>query len=146
MQVCKMHYCLWTATDLSLNMILTAPMNIYFYAAGNPGYAGKLLEIIDGILDTWRIIPLPDHFPASVFLDYDMHSGDVLILIPNQREQLDHLLKMKELLQDFRLILILPDSAEETVTRGHLLMPRFLTFTDNDMDEVLHVLGRMSAR
>lgn len=127
-------------------MLLTELMNIYIYAAGNPDYAENLLKIIDGILDTWRIIPLPDHFPASVFLDYDLHSGDVLILIPKQREQLDQLLKMKELLQDFRLILVLPDSAEETVTRGHLLMPRFLTFIDNDMDEIIHVLGRMSAR
>ncbi len=146
MQVCKMHYCLWTATDLSLNIIRTAPMNIYIYAAGNPDYAEKLLKMLDGILDKRQIILLPDDFPTRIFLDYNMHSGDVLILIPAQREQIDQLLNMKELLQDFRLILILPDSAEETVTRGHLLMPRFLTFTDNDMAEVLHVLGRMSAR
>ena len=141
-----MHYRLWTTTDLSFNIRPTAPMNIYIYAAGNPDYAENLLKITDGILDTWRFIPLPDNFPTSVFLDYDLHSGDVLILIPNKREQLDQLLKMKELLQDFRLILILPDSSEETVTRGHLLMPRFLTFIDNDMAEVLHVLGRMSTR
>ena len=121
-------------------------MNIYIYAAGNSDYAEKLLETIDGIPDTGPITLLPDDFPASVFLDYDMHSGDVLILIPARREQLEQLLTIKELLQDFRLILILPDSAEETVTRGHLLMPRFLTFTDNDMAEVHHVLGRMSTR
>jgi len=50
---------------------------------------------------------------------------------------------MRDFLEDVRLILILADSSAETVARGHLLRPRFLTYTDHDMSEVSSVLGKM---
>lgn len=120
-------------------------MNIYLHTAGNPEYAEKLLDLLGSIPDQGQIFLLPGDFPTSAFLDFDMHSGDVMILIPRDRQELEGLLKMKELLQDFRLILILPDDDEETVARGHLLMPRFVSFINSDMDEVIRVLGRMIA-
>jgi len=120
-------------------------MNIYLHTAGNPEYAEKLLDLLGSIPDQGQIFLLPGDFPTSGFLDFDMHSGDVMILIPRDRQELEGLLKMKELLQDFRLILILPDDDEETVARGHLLMPRFVSFINSDMDEVIRVLGRMIA-
>ena len=118
-------------------------MNIYLHAAGNPEYAEKLLEVLANIPDQAQILLLPTELSASAFVDLDIHSGDVLILIPGDGQQLRDLQDMKDLLQDFRLIVILPDDDIITITRGHLLMPRFLTFVDNDMVEVCHVLSRM---
>lgn len=120
-------------------------MNIYLYAAGNPGYAEKLLDLLGSSMEQ-RVTLLPGDFPASAFLGFAMHSGDVLILVPTDVRELEGLLTMHELLQDFRLILILPDDDEETVNRGYLLMPRYLTFIDNDLDEIVRVLGRMIAQ
>ncbi|MDP3479179.1 MAG: hypothetical protein Q8R88_05365 [Desulfoprunum sp.] len=122
---------------------LNGPMNIFLYAAGNPAYAEKLLNQINSLIDLEQVFLLPADFPLSAFLDFDMHSGDVLVLILADRKELDQLLDMKELLQDFRLILILPDDGEETVARGHLLMPRYLSFINSDMTESIRVLGRM---
>ena len=121
-------------------------MNIYICAAGNVQYIQKLLRELGVLFDQENIFLLPEDFPSSSFLDFHMYSGDVLILIPRDKQQLEDLLEMQELLQDFRLILILPASDNVSITRGHLLMPRFLTFIDNDMVEILDVLRRMTAQ
>ncbi len=120
-------------------------MNIFFYAAGNPAYAKKLLDLIGSSLPEMRVIMLPETFPVSTFLGLDMQNGDMMILIPADRGEVEQLLTMQELLQDFRLILVLPDDDEETVISGHLLMPRFLTFRDSDPEELIRVMGRMVA-
>lgn len=121
-------------------------MNMYLYVAGNPGYAEKLLSLIDtGMGRRQDVILLPADFPGRTFLDFNMHSGDVLILAPADGHELEQLLAMNNLLRDFRLILILPDSSPETVARGHTLMPRYLASIDRDLHEVVGVLGRMIA-
>lgn len=122
------------------------PMNIYIHAPGNFRNCRQLVHLIGSIIDPEQVILLPGNFPVTSFLDFGMHTGDVLILVPADSGELEHLLSMKDILQDFRLILILPDEGEETITRGHALMPRFLTFSNNDLDEVIRVLGRMIAQ
>lgn len=122
-------------------------MNMYLYVAGNPGYTEKLLNLIDSSMGRRQDVTLlPADFPASTFLDFNLHNGDVLILAPADRHELDQLLTMKNLLRDFRLILILPDNSGDTVARGHALMPRYLAFIDQDAEEIVRVLGRMIAR
>ena len=66
----------------------------------------------------------------------------VVLFIKNQKE-LQDLLAFHDLLTDFRLILILPDRNKDTIKRAHGLRPRFLTFSDGNMNDVTAVLQRM---
>jgi len=54
---------------------------------------------------------------------------DVAILLASTRVELHHfnLVSLRNLLWDMRTIVILPDSNPETVAKGHILRPRFLT-------------------
>jgi hypothetical protein len=65
-----------------------------------------------------------------------------VILIDTQRD-LDEILQLGDPIWSIRTVLILPDSNPETVTRGHAIRPRFLTFHDGDLNEVVTVLQRM---
>lgn len=114
-------------------------MNIYLYSTGDSTYADKLRELIERTTDQAQVVRLPSDFPFSTYLKIKIHSGDVMILVVT--DELDQLLKMRGLLADFRIILILADSSK--ATEAHQLMPRYLTFIDNDMDEIIRVLKRM---
>jgi hypothetical protein len=65
-----------------------------------------------------------------------------VILIHSQYD-LDEILLLRDIIWSIRTILILPDSNPETVARGHAVRPRFLTFQDGDLNEVVTVLQRM---
>ncbi|HUH67076.1 MAG TPA: hypothetical protein VLZ07_11630, partial [Syntrophales bacterium] len=70
---------------------------------------------------------------------------DVAILLASTRVELHHfnLVSLRNLLWDMRTIVILPDSNPETVAKGHILRPRFLSYCDGDFKDVAAVLSRM---
>jgi len=65
-----------------------------------------------------------------------------VLLAPTRKELLD-LYSIRHQFSDLRIILILPDQEEETITRGHRLYPRFLSYVDSDFKDVAAVLGKM---
>ncbi len=67
----------------------------------------------------------------------------IAVLSISSTEELSHILSLSNVLCDMRSILILPDRNQETVTKGHLLRPRFLTYADSDPAEVITVLCNM---
>ena len=58
------------------------------------------------------------------------------VLMPSSHEDLNRLIKVGWMLQSARVIVILPDRLNNTITQGHLLRPSFLTFDDCDLKEV----------
>ena len=70
---------------------------------------------------------------------------DVAILLTSSRVELHYLnlISLRTLLWDMRTIVILPDSNPETVAKGHILRPRFLSYCDGDFMDVAAVLSRM---
>lgn len=52
------------------------------------------------------------------------------------------ILSLREFLHDRRIILVLPDSEPETVSLGHILRPRFITYGDSDYMDVSAILGK----
>jgi hypothetical protein len=67
------------------------------------------------------------------------------ILVIPDRQKLIEILSIREWLQDVRIILILPDRDAYTVSLGHSLFPRFISYLDNDFTdkEVPAVLKKM---
>ena len=73
--------------------------------------------------------------------------GDMIILVilAGSRDELLGILDLGPIMGGHQLILILPDQEEETILTGHLLVPRFQTFMDGNFNDVLQVLGKMTA-
>jgi len=65
------------------------------------------------------------------------------VLLTTSHEELQELLTLRPLLNDIPLILILPDSNKDTVAKGHILAPRFLTDLQNKFNEIYAVLNKM---
>lgn len=67
----------------------------------------------------------------------------IAVVLVTEQEELDRLVAIDRLFGDVRLILILPDWHQDTISKAHRLRPRFLTCIHNSMKEVQAVLGKM---
>ncbi len=67
----------------------------------------------------------------------------VAVLLISGREELRDVLSIRHLFDNIKIILILPDRKNETIVIGHKLRPRFLSYTDSDVNDVASVLNKM---
>lgn len=65
------------------------------------------------------------------------------IILAENIPDLIKLFALRNLLMDIRIILILPDRSEEAVSMGYKLHPRFLSYTDEEFEEVAVVLKKI---
>ena len=79
----------------------------------------------------------------SACLRQFLQRGDIVIFQASTTGELDKLVFLRDLFEDVRLILILPQRSAETIAKAHLLRPRFITFADNDISEIPAVLEKM---
>ena len=71
-------------------------------------------------------------------------NGEIIavFLIADQND-LSDILSIHNVLRDIRLILILPDHERTTISKGHKLYPRFVSYIDSDFSDVTAVLDKM---
>ncbi|NNG01810.1 MAG: hypothetical protein HKM93_20660 [Desulfobacteraceae bacterium] len=70
--------------------------------------------------------------------------GDIiLILVPPDKKELSRLAMMRAPLLDKKIILILPDNREETISTAHRLHPRYISDADGDFSDTIAVLSKM---
>ena len=67
----------------------------------------------------------------------------VAVLFAANREEVTQILSLGDLLEDVKIILILADEDKETMLKVHTLRPRYVTWMDCDLSEVVNVLKRM---
>lgn len=68
----------------------------------------------------------------------------VVVLLAGQGSELLDFQSINHLLGGTRLILVLPDQAEETLRTAHRLRPRYLTYADNDFSDLAQVIKKMA--
>ena len=67
----------------------------------------------------------------------------ISVLVVGSAPELDRLVALKELFADLRLILVLPDHDSQTLTKAHMLAPRFVAFRDEEVISLVSVIERM---
>jgi hypothetical protein len=67
----------------------------------------------------------------------------LIVLYAADRSDLESILLLNDLLCDIRIVLILPDLDEATVSLAHKLHPRFLAPADTNETELRLILGNM---
>ena len=70
-------------------------------------------------------------------------SIDVAVLLAESKEQLLDILSLHDLLENIRVILVLPDRVHDTTSKGLLLRPRFMEYVDGNFEDIAAVLTRM---
>ena len=120
--------------------------NIIVYSKAMNGIGSKLQEVVANVLpgsyvDTYHTISSLSerlHRPALNF--------PIVILLAMNREDLENIVAIQNLLFDSRIVLILPDREEDTMALGHTLRPRFVSYRDSSFKDVGAVLNKMINR
>jgi len=72
--------------------------------------------------------------------------GQVLVLLAETRRRLEALRELEDLLEDSRLILVVPDGEATTLSMAQKLYPRFFTPLADRYDDLCAVIDRMMAK
>ena len=73
-------------------------------------------------------------------------SNAVTVLLIASHHELQNIVQYADLLCDQKIILVLPNRAQETLSMGHALYPRFISYTDGDLQDVTSVLRKLINR
>lgn len=118
-------------------------MEILFYSTSLEGIGKGLMRIALSHIPERQIGRCRSLADVEARIRQPLSGMGVAILHAADREELRALIAGRELLDDFRVILALPDNDEVTTGLAHLLKPRFLVFSDEDLPDASVVLGKM---
>lgn len=118
-------------------------MGLFFYATDTKGTGKALWNLHQELASKYK----GEFFQTIDSLSHKLcqPSGDqtIAVLLAGTQEDLADILSVKNLLERTRIILILPDSSKDTISKGHTLFPRFLAYMDGDFSWVTAVLKKM---
>ena len=118
-------------------------MQILFYLSSGIKSGNRLKQTLDEVLPGGNVEVFRQVNGLIQRLRTPSSDLEILILMPTNRLELS---AMSTLLTDFRnvrLVLVLPDEEEETITIAHRMRPRFLTYSSGDYSELREVLMKM---
>lgn len=120
-------------------------MNLAIYANAKNDTAERLRRVIELMVPVEQVTTFMTIDSLERKLRQPVHGLAIAVLLAASRQDLLELHAIKDLLDDIRIILILPDSESETTTLGHKLIPRFISYINGNFDDVGAVLRKMVA-
>jgi hypothetical protein len=120
-------------------------MNLVLYANAKNGSGIRLQRVIESTVPEEQVKTFITVDGLVHMLRQSAHGVSIAVLSAASRQELLELYSLKDLFKDIRIILILPDSESETMTIGHKLGPRFISYIDGNYNDVSMVLRKMVA-
>ena len=118
---------------------------LIFTGSGNIA-SGRLLKSVRPILNAQPLTRYDDIEDLITDLRSPLRLCPIAILFPANREELARLVSLRHLLRDMQIVLILPNAQSQTISDGHALRPRFISYADGDFSDVVEVCSKMMAR
>ena len=72
------------------------------------------------------------------------YDREIFILLADSKKRLNELTSLIDLMDDKRILLILPDDSKSTVSMAHQFFPRFFTHITDTYDDLCSVLSKMT--
>jgi len=117
--------------------------NILLYSQPIHSKSLRLQAIIGGIALRENIIVAQNMDQLIRILRQPLNGVVAAVLLAGTQHELLDLMPVRDLLLRIPSILILPDHETETITKGHSLRPRYLTYSDGDLSDVGDVFRKI---
>jgi hypothetical protein len=89
------------------------------------------MRVCSTIGNLYRNLQMPKQHPT------------IAVLVLSDRKDLLKLRSIRPMFRDVRVLLVLPDTEEETIAMAHRFQPRYLTFVDKNIPALATVVDRM---
>ena len=117
-------------------------MHIFLFARDGVG-----VHICDSVMRTASVTKYFDNIEDLVCDLWQSTRESVLaVLIIGSQNELVVLQQMKMLLNDIRIVLILPDRSSETIALGYELHPLFMGCLEDDGEAIAAIVGKILAQ
>ena len=117
-------------------------MGLLFYATDIKGTGKPLWDLYRDLSPEYQREFFQTIDTLSQKLRQPQGYQSIAVLLASTQEELTDILTIRNLLDDVRIILIVPDRNKETISKGHTLYPRFLTYVDSDFSWVAAVIKK----
>jgi len=121
-------------------------MNVFFLSGSQNDTKKRLQRVLEFMLPKKNITNIRTVKDLEANLRKASPEMTVAVILHVNKEKLAELIPIKKLFEDTSLILILNKKDNETITLGHRLRPRFITYTDSDFLDVASVLIKMKEK
>jgi hypothetical protein len=118
-------------------------MTVLIYSIKTKGAGERILQVIETVVSEGNVDIYRSIDALSRGLRQPRNDMTIALLLASSKEDLLNLLSIRDLLWDMKIILVLPNSDPDTVAKGHMLKPRFLSYCDSDFVDVAAVLSLM---
>jgi hypothetical protein len=120
--------------------------NVILYSQATNGVRSEFCETVEAVSPSAHVEIFSTISDLSKRLHKPGLNFPIIVLMVVNREDLENIVAIQNLLFDSRIILILPDKEDDTMALGHTLRPRFVSYRDNSFREVGAVLDKMINR
>ncbi len=120
-------------------------MNFILFIHRDSSKKGVILKkIIDQNFNSVEIQTLQtfNAFKARLEKAYN-YNEEIFILFVDSKNRLNELKSLIDLLDDKRLILILPDDSKSTLSDAHQFFPRYFTYINDTYKDLCDVISKM---
>ncbi len=120
-------------------------MNLLIYATLANDASKRLIEVVAGLTEkeNTEIFNTLDSLTSR--LVKLRRAQTVVVLLGATEKEVSDALSFSKFFHEYKLILILPDRDEQTMSMGHRLFPRYVSYADSDFSDVGAVLKKMIA-
>lgn len=118
-------------------------MTLLIYSTKTNGSEERFLRIIELLLPEEKLKFCRSIDDLSNELRQPAFIPRIVILFASSTEELEDFFPIRELLEDTKIILIVPDTNPATLLKGHILRPRFLSDYNSDFVDIAAVVGKM---
>jgi hypothetical protein len=118
-------------------------MRVLYYGTTNNGAGKRLQKAIESVVPIEDTEVCRNIEELGKRLRLPTCDLSISVFFTQSKAELFDLILLKELLLNLRILLVLPDGDNETITMGHTLFPRFLTYADSDFKDVEAVLKKI---
>lgn len=118
-------------------------MNLFFCSTTNGKIGDKLLSFIEKLVPKKKIKIFQEFNGFYRKLRQYRYVRPVAILLVANKQELLNIFSFRNLLQEVRIVLILPDREEDTIEIGQCLSPSLLCFSDSDLNEIYSILVKI---
>ncbi len=124
--------------------IIRVIMNLFVYMPRPGPMGGRLLDEIVHLSVPGSMEVFSDIRNLAARMKLPKEPESVAIVHDPTHEDLQSLAALKDYLRGTRILLILPDQAEETIFLAHKLFPSFITYIDNGVSGVVSILRQLA--
>lgn len=116
--------------------------NLFVYAPHDSATFRQVNMLLRNVNLFSRLVILPPGTQFTATACLDLRSNDIIILVIENDTDIDHLLELSDEYQNFRIILVMPNSDMLSGNKHQLLTPRLLIYLDSNLGGLSQYLNK----